>query len=430
MKRLNKFLIKNINIIFIIFLFIQPIIDVLTAVSLTILKIDLTLGIIIRVLFMIFCLYYLFFLNKSKNNKTSLIYISLLIIYIILFIINTLIVKGTGTIVFEVKSLIKTFYFPILLVTIYNLYQEEKLNIELKSIIKLFAIYLLLVFIPNILNVGFQSYAVTKDGEIGWFYTANEIGAIISIIMPLFIYYILEKKNIILSIISLLILLYVLTSMGTKGPLLCFGIILIYYIIKQILSYISNKNYIKLGGSIISIIIIIFFSIIFIPKTIFYKNICTHIDFLKVDSIEDIVTNPKILDHFIFSQRLTFWSKTNESYEESNLSEKLLGIGYIENYGTDNVRIKMIEMDYVDIFYRHGIIGFIIFMSSYIYMFVLIIKKLSKDKIKDNLNQIIMLSIILSIILSMLTGHVLTSPSVSIYVALIINLFYNKTRKA
>ena len=48
-------------------------------------------------------------------------------------------------------------------------------------------------------------------------------------------------------------------------------------------------------------------------------------------------------------------------YERANTYQKLFGIGYINN----NKTTKMIEMDYFDIFYSHGIVGFLIFVILY-----------------------------------------------------------------
>ena len=59
----------------------------------------------------------------------------------------------------------------------------------------LFVIYLLFILIPNVLNLGFGSYEITKKGSIGWFYTANEVGAIISILMPFYLNEIINKKK-------------------------------------------------------------------------------------------------------------------------------------------------------------------------------------------------------------------------------------------
>lgn len=429
MKKINGFFYKNIEKIFMIFLFIQPFIDVLTAVMLHVFKIDFTIGVIFRIIFLAFMIYYLVFLNKNKDKKKSIIYIFVILFYFILYSLNIIHTKDSNALMYEIKALIKSFYFPILLIIIYEMFKERKNNITPKILRILFIIYSLFVFIPNILGIGFDSYAVTKSGSIGWFYTANEISAIISILMPIFIYKVLEKKNIPVAILCSVILLYILTSIGTKGPLLSFVIIILYYLFKYIRNSIKNKKYKSVG--LISIIIIFIFSlgIILIPKTNFYKNIVVHLEFLKVDSVTDIIESPKVIDHFIFSQRLTFWSKTNDIYSKSDISSKLLGIGYIDNYSTDEVSMKMIEMDFVDIFYRHGIVGFIIYMSSFVFIFNKILK-VSKNKIKkDKNNQNYILSIILSIVLALLTGHVITSPSVSIYVALIFNLFYNEICK-
>ena len=285
----------------------------------------------------------------------------------------------------------------------------------------LFVIYLLFILIPNVLNLGFGSYEITKKGSIGWFYTANEVGAIISILMPFYLSEIINKKNKPIIFLSIIIIFYTLTTMGTKGPLLSFGIILIYYFIKYYKKIIKEKKYKTLGIMTTSFIIVILALIMIIPKTTFYKNIIIHLDFLKVEKISDF-KNPKIIDHFIFSQRLTFLNNTVKIYNKSPISSKLLGIGYIDNYGTDQVSMKMIEMDYFDILFRQGIIGIVIIFGGIVMM-------INKKKRIKKINDVYLLSLFLSIILALLTGHVITSPSVSIYVALIIDLIYNENIK-
>ena len=87
MEHINKFLDKNINKIFLIFLFLQPIIDVLTAVMLHVFSVEFTIGMFLRILFLGLMLYYIVFINK-KSHKKALIYLSLIFIYIFLFCIN------------------------------------------------------------------------------------------------------------------------------------------------------------------------------------------------------------------------------------------------------------------------------------------------------------------------------------------------------
>lgn len=432
MKRINQFLTNNVEKILMIFLIIQPIIDVLTAVMLHYFNNSFTLGIILRFLFLGFMIYTLLFLSKNKSRRKSILYVIGIIVYLLLYSINIIYTKEINALGYDLKNGIKTFYFPICLVCIYEILLEERTMIKPKLLKNLFIIYIFFIIFPNTMGLGFDAYEITKSGSVGWFYTANEVGAIISILMPITIYVILEKKNKYLTLIGIVILLYVLTTIGTKGPFLSFLIIILYYLLKNILIYIKNRRYKSLVIMAGVFVFMSSVSVILLPKTNFYKNIVTHLEFLEVKKVSDIIKNPKILDHFIFSERLSFWKKTNDTYKRSNIISKLLGIGYIENYSTDQISMKMVEMDYVDIFYRQGIIGFTLYMASFILMIYKLINGYFKDRKRnerDKITQSYMLSLILSIVLAFLTGHVLTSPSVAIFVALIFNLFYNELYK-
>ena len=98
-------------------------------------------------------------------------------------------------------------------------------------------------------------------------------------------------------------------------------------------------------------------------------------------------------------------------------------MGYIENYHKDNESDKTIEMDYFEVFYRHGIIGCIIFYIVVI-PFIYIFFKTKHEK--SLLNVEFRLSLTLILLLSLFSGHVLVTPSISIFVALLINIYINK----
>lgn len=431
MKKMGHFIDQNMNKLLLIFLFFQPAIDVITAIMLHVFKIDFTMGIILRFLFLGLMLYYLFFINQNKNKKKSLIYILIILGYMLLFSIHMIVEKGSVVFSFEMKNLIKTFYFPILLVSFYEVFQNKKNVIQKRFLKNLFIIYGLLVFIPNLLGFGFASYEVTKSGRIGLFYTANEISAILSILMPILISSVLEKKKYLFSFIVGMILIYLLTSMGTKGPLLCFFIILIFYLIKFLYENLKKKKYqiIFMAASIFLGCLFLF--LLLVPKTNFYQNIRVHLEFLEVKDMKDLLKSKRVLDHFIFSQRLSFWENTNQIYKKQDLKSKLLGIGYMEYDKKTTKEMKTVEMDFVDLFYRHGILGFIIYMSSFIGISVKILKKYLKKGLiyPHKIIQTYMMSAFLAIILACFTGHVITSPSVSIFVALIFNLLYNELYK-
>lgn len=396
--RLNNFINNKIEKIIIVFLFIQPILDLIAGFS-SYFNI-FNISAIIRVLFFMFSIYYIYFISDKKSYK---IITSVLLIYMFLFGLNIFFIKDLNAMFYEIKNTISTFYLPIILLFFIDAF--NKIKFDKRIINKIYFIYILLIFIPNILNIGFDSYAYSKTGKIGFFISANSIGAILSILFPL----IISKKFNILSVIYYLIILYVFLSIGTKVPILSLLIILIFIFTYFMFYIFKSKKYNYLIYVLLFIITFILLLVFVVPKTSFYKNILIHLEFLNIKSFKDLLSFD-VIDHFIFSQRLSFLNNSFSSYKNADLISKILGIGYIENYNTSLMSIKMIEMDYFDILIRHGI-GFILFFIPIIIVF---------KNIKKLDNKFIYLSIFLIFVLALFSGHVLITPATSIYVALIL----------
>ena len=424
MKKINNFIKNNIYRIILIFLFIQPIIDVIAGISINYLKINLNISSIIRLLFLLFCIYYLFVLNKTNKNK-NILYLLSYFIYLIFYFISIIIYKDISILSYEIKNNLNIFYFPIIFLGLYSMFKDNNIKIKLKHLVYLFLIYILFIIIPIITNTSFNSYEHSKVGNIGWFLSANTIGSILSMLFPLVLYYLTNKKvNKIFKFIIIILSIYIFLNIGTKVPVLSIFILIIINFIYFIIKWIKDKKYKNVF--IISMLSIIFICIglVAIPKTSFYKNLEIHKEFLGMNSYLEVFTKYEYIDHFIFSQRLTFLSNTHKNYMNSSIPEKILGIGFIENYATDNINIKTIEIDYFEIFYRSGIIGFIIFFM----LFIPVIIKCFKKVFKFNFLNIQYLTIlILILLLSFFQGHILVSPSVSIYVALFIILILNNS---
>ena len=409
---MKKLTIENIVKIFLIS---NPFLDIFTAFGIHMFDFPITIGIIFRFIFCLVSFFYLFFLYRGKQATKIRILLIILISYLLSFAILVLVLKSPESFWYEMQGTFRSFYFLIILLLFWALVQDDKKIIPKNYLYIIYLIYLGGVFIPSLLGIGFDSYEVTKSGSIGFFNSANEIGAILSILMPLFLYYSYKKRNILLFLLFLFILLYVLLSIGTKGPLLSFIIIALAFIIYCLYHLFKKKKFKQASIIIGASLLLIIGGIYFLPKTTFYKNIRVHLDFLEVNNISDIFKSPKLIDHFIFSSRLKFLSNTADIYQEAYVSEKLLGIGYTDQ----NEELKMIEMDYADIFFHHGIIGFILYMTIYIFFLKQAIKNHLHDK--DSLRKLAyFLAIFLSIILSLITGHVLTAPAVSIFVALLL----------
>lgn len=399
-----KYIDKNINNIIKWFLILQPIIDCLTAFSMNFLKLDVTFGVIVRILFLFLLCCYNFF-NKASSKKSK-IYFIVSGIYFCFFIANIILLKDSSVLFYEFKNLIRCFYFPLLLVNLYEINKVKKLEIDSSLIRKIFYIYIALIIIPILTNTDFTGYFEGKVGSIGWFQSTNEISAILSSLLP---FILIKDKYKLIDIIGIILTVIVLFSLGSKVTIVFLGVTLVFALIHY---FKNSKNKKKIALIFSPIIVIgVILSCIFVPKTNFYKNIQIHLDFLGVSNIFDILKDEELIDHFIFSSRLTFLENTRNNYLESSVSEKFLGIGFIERYGTDEVSLKTIEMDVFDIFYRSGIVGFILYLLPVYFI-------LSNNRKKWSLISVLSVSIFMFI--SILAGHVLTSPAVSIYLVILI----------
>ncbi|MDD3242025.1 MAG: O-antigen ligase family protein [Bacilli bacterium] len=419
MKKINKFIRDNIKLLILIFLFLQPIIDLFTSISLNVFRLNITFGIIVRLIFLFLMIYYFIFVRKKIDKKKTYLYLSGILLYVVLFSLNVLINKDLSSVFYELQGIIKIFYITILLL----IFKEEKIDISNRNLVMIMFTYVLLIIIPVVTNTSFNGYTQGKIGNIGWFNSTNEISSILSMLFPIFMAFLVkDKMKIIYKVIMSLLLIYVMFSLGSKITILSMFITIFIFIILYFRHIIKKKDSRLLVIIVSSIIVISSVGIFLVPKTNFYKNIVIHLDYLGINCFSDLVTYENI-DDFIFSERLSFLEETRNNYNRADISSKVLGIGYIENFGTDNINMKTIEMDYFDIMYRTGIIGSILFFVVFISLCINRFKDFF-SKIKKNIKDIDYVSYIVSLfiilIMSLLSGHVLVSPGVSIFVVIIL----------
>lgn len=397
---------KKINFL-LIFLYLQPFLDIFTSFQNHFFPSFITVGVIVRILFLIILFILLFRKNTNKNNY---IYFLLYFLYICIYS-YIMYQKGAEVLPYELKNVFHILYFPLTLQSL-KLLSPEK--IEEKHFIRIYVIYVLLLIIPCITNTSFEGYKEGKTGVIGWFYATNEISAILALLMPFAFHDIFHtSKNRILKIIFVILLFFAIFNMGSKIPVLTFLLLTIIYTIHFLKIWIEKKKYKLLGAFATVCIITLTMGTLLIPKTSIYYNMKLHLNFLGIHHIQDIFTTEQFIDHFIFSQRLSFLKETNQNYWKSTWKEKLFGIGYIENYQKETENRKTIEMDYFDIFYRTGIIGTLLFYYP-------LVKKKKEKQEKKKFSKTYQLSTFLAFFIAGFAGHVLTSPAVSIYLSTLI----------
>lgn len=398
MEKLNK--INKMHL----FIILLPIIDFIISIC-TWNGLNSSIGLLIKGIFLAYAIIYLL---KNKQHRKIFIVLSLyLIIYFAYLFTNNL------NIIKECTNLIKIFYLPILIL-FFSEYQNEKIN--KKTITFVFLLYLLLYLIPFIFGLGHNISEVypNKDLYLSYFYIGNELANVFILLLPISLIYLIESNSYLLKGLFLILILCTCLLMSTKTFYISILIILIYFAItrRKYLFKLIKRNSLKF---LIGILAILLGLIVYLPKMDLTKNIKTSLEYYNVDSISSLCTIENI-DNVIFSSRLTFLNNVNKYYGESSNHEKLLGLSRSK---IDT--IKNVEIDIFDIFYSIGIIG----SSFYLIFFIYSLKqtKMQKDY---------KFTFILLLFISCFTGHVLISPFVTTWLAMLVLISkndYGKTKK-
>ena len=109
---------------------------------------------------------------------------------------------------------------------------------------------------------------------------------------------------------------------------------------------------------------------------------------------------------------------------------KLFGIGTIDN---QNNSYYLCEIDYYDIFFNFGYLGFIVYFAPVVAIIGYIIMQLKhltfKQIIYNNELCCYTVSIIIAVFLCAVGGHTLVAPAVSIYITIALIQSYLENRK-
>lgn len=416
-----------------LFLLIQPILDLITSIMTRYEIGFVSIGVIVRGIFILCMLIYLLFFCNTKYKKVSIIYVFLLGIYFVLyFLIKPELLSNFTFFMNDFIYLFKYMYFLILFITMFNFYIQYEL--DYKKIINIFLINLLvfsiLIIIPYLTNTSFSSYALNKgDGVVGWFYAANDISVILISLFP-FILYKLDKKIdyklIILVLVSIFSCLLIGTKVAYFGILISLFLCLFYYLF-----------YIKKKWKNILIVLLIFIGTIFLGyDSSVINNIKNRAD--KYEEYQETGKNETkgegdivVRDEdtaatiIVFSSRDRLLKETYEIYETRSNLEKVFGIGFSNRESVNNKKIeKLVEMDLFDILFHGGIALFILYFLPFIFVIIYFIKYVLKNKFKISLRGWLLgYLILLGFGASTLSGHVFSSPSVLIYYILIVIMF-------
>ena len=382
-----------------LFLVLLPWIDLITSIATW--EKSFSIGLILKGLFLIYAIFYIWKNSSLKRKKV----LALLAIFLA---IQLGIFYGTNSsgIFTEIISMTKIFYFPIL-VLFFSVYQNELVNKKL--IVYLATTFLFLYLLPYPFNLGHNLSEIypNKYLYLSYFYVGNELANIFILLLPVAFEYFIDKKSKLLIPFGILTI-FMLLLLGTKTMYLSVLILVGYFIWHYRLDWKERFQCYRIYfiSGFIGLVILIG---IFIPRSDFYQNIKTTLDFYQVDSLKDVF-NLETIDNIVYSNRLDFLKDVHQVYQDSSWDKWIFGIGK----RTINT-IKDIEIDMFDIFYAIGIYGTIL----YIGLFVFAVKT-------ANLKGIYQFIFYLMLIISCFTGHILLSPMTSTYLAILVGVNKNE----
>lgn len=429
-----------------IFIILQPIIDLLTSFCILVLKIDATVGIIARLFVMALGGIYILMQLRVKENRKYIIYLLGLGIVLGLGFLNNIMIKDPMLRGEEIKFIAKTLY-PFVMLSCYilvfkSLKMKESIHTKMRNYMAYAALIINVTMVVAVATgTDYNSYEYVKEGSRGWFYAGNELGSILAILCPVVILYSIEKTTSLAKSyfwIPSILMIFSLFAVGTKvgfGAIVgTFAIAIFMCFIQAFLQRKERKKKPYLLNGFIAIVV--FAGVLgYLPFSPIYKNMGLHVQIFEQQQVaqkehkkehkKDHATKEEVKKEkeeeqkaetqaLIFSGRELFVKMYKDFYNEAPMSQKLLGMGYGGNF---KEYPKLIERDFHDLFYTFGIIGFIFLMIPFVYyglriLMVLVTRFRNVFTVKYAL---LAAGLALALGISFTAGHVLTAPGVSIF---------------
>lgn len=451
MNQLKKKFNDRFPLFLMIFIILQPILDIITSVSIIYYQTTVTIGIVVRLLFMFLAIFYILLSKMLVLRRVAIIFLSSLLLIISIGFLTGFIVKDNFSLFAEAQFYAKGFYFSVMfisytlaLVIVKDSIKKNLISIVMKPIVVAMTIVGLVFLVAKITGTGFDTYKYLKAGTKSWFNAGNEIGAILSICLPVVILYGIkytEKVRDIHFWIPSLLVIFSLVMLGTKVGYLSVMVTMVLACFFLVIKQIKKTADRSIKPSLVITTFILATVIIITPYTPAFSNTDMHINGLDNNNVEEPAEKSEnILEEvtgsnanlFIFienyairvinvllSGRQIFLVETHQMFLEAPLLQKLFGMGYAGNY-LDTP--KLVEMDFLDLFYSYGIVGFFVFLLPFIYAIttITINFKLYKSKLYKLEFGLVLCSLVLGLAIAFIAGHVLFAPAVSIYLAVLL----------
>ncbi|MDD2627568.1 MAG: O-antigen ligase family protein [Clostridia bacterium] len=397
------------------FYILLPIVEVFTTYMVMNTKIPITIGMIYKTFFLLYCIVYLLFVDK-KHKKYNYLLIGIFGISIVMNIIISINTLSFNILINKVIDISKYVCFPITMMFLYK-YMLNGNKISLKTLVYSATIYATVMVIAKAFGTEISTYGSTSEyGHSGWYYSGNEISALFAMFFPIVIYFASKYGNA-LMIFSLVTLTYGLLAIGTKTSFVAIIITLISIIIFEMIMFFVKKTKLSkrmLFVTFLTTVVILASS----PYSPSLKFISQRFETAKTTAeVNDI--DP--VERFIFNGREQYVSSQKESMKEATLKEKIFGLNDYRKAINEGGKPEVTERDVYDILFIYGAFGLIVYFLPMAIIVIIFLKSLFTNFSKEcNEKKYVMgISILLSLGISYIAGHVLLAPTVAIFLSMI-----------
>ncbi|MBQ2900582.1 MAG: O-antigen ligase family protein [Agathobacter sp.] len=427
--------------IIVIFFLGLPFVDLLTSLSTRFIDFPITIGIVVRGLSLAISVVYVFLYTKCKYKKHTILYIGAIAVFAILYFLTKPDIWQLSSLVTEVIAAFKYLYFPIMLLCLYNIFQDFHIEADtIKRIISINCfVYAAMMLIPYFTGTGFSSYEWSFEGTTGWFYAANEIGPILIVLSICMLDLMDNNKK--WKVLLCLPIIYSVSIIGTKVSYI--GIIASVIIACLIFILKTKKNRFVLPAALLAILILCNFG------SVAVENMGTLADLDKLPPSSEVETEtlpeedypidkvPQTtvsliqgnkllyLANRVTSNRVLYFFENWKPYTSNGVSTILFGFGWAERPALNNMYYKtLVEIDIFDILLHYGVIGFLIYFAPFVFLVYKFFCKLKYIRMES---YAYILTVILGVGISCIAGHILGAPAVSIYLILLLLLVVQQT---
>ena len=438
MKVKEELLRKILNI----YILAGPFVDMLTSLAVRLGWGSVTMGVLVRFAFVGALILYVLFFYRGTHQWALRLAVLITSLYGLIYLGSTVSINGMGVMVENAKMFLKTYFFAYVLFGLFALYQEYRILVSDKLLTIVFCVYTSSIFLSAITNTSFPTYYFEEIGYCGWFYAGNEIGAIVAILASVTLLYgFSHPKYLWIGILGLLA--FSSTYIGTKVPFLAIIAAAVLLFVLGMIKYIVKRGKKTRMKMVKYTLLLLCIFVLFQAGSPVRQNI----EYSASDYQDSVVTPPEtvpeepvepgeepeeepsqfyLVVNWLLKDRLGSVDHVFKRYENGSLMEKLFGIGYTFQIN-GKWHSDAVEMDFIAIYLKQGIIGMAVYLMPILYFAVVCICKLFRQlKRFWELEPafVYTYAILMGLACAFLAGHVLVAPAVSVFIAICIVKLY------